>query len=209
MEISINNIVYKFATPNIAVSKCGSILFNLKPHTPYKRPDGYLSIGQKLLHRLVATCWLENPNNSAHVHHIDGNKSNNNVENLEWVSPKIHNAVKHKGSHGHYVRTNTTRQKLRELRTGTKQSEETKSKISSSVKEHFQNPDNFKKYREALKTRRHGKIENPKIAELKRTPCIIFGVKYNSLKEASTATGIKWGTIRRRLLSKNFPDYHY
>lgn len=39
-----------------------------------------------LLHRLVATVWLENPNNFETVDHINGDKSNCSVENLEWVS---------------------------------------------------------------------------------------------------------------------------
>ena len=37
-------------------------------------------------HRCVALAFLENPNNLSEVHHIDGNKLNNNVENLKWVS---------------------------------------------------------------------------------------------------------------------------
>ena len=37
-------------------------------------------------HRLVAEYFLENPNNLTCVHHKDGNKLNNNRENLEWVS---------------------------------------------------------------------------------------------------------------------------
>ena len=38
-----------------------------------------------LLHRLVANVWLANKDTSYTVNHIDGNKGNNCVENLEWV----------------------------------------------------------------------------------------------------------------------------
>jgi hypothetical protein len=39
------------------------------------------------IHRLVATSFLELENNKPHVNHKDGNKENNSVSNLEWVSP--------------------------------------------------------------------------------------------------------------------------
>lgn len=66
-------------------------MFSEKETKPSKTKNGYYELnlggrsGEKwLLHRLVATVWKDNLNNFETVNHIDGNKGNNSIENLEW-----------------------------------------------------------------------------------------------------------------------------
>ena len=70
----------------------------------YENKNGYMYVTLQKdkkrktikVHRLVAEHFIENPNNYPCVNHIDSNRKNNDVSNLEWVTHKqnMEHAVK-------------------------------------------------------------------------------------------------------------------
>lgn len=43
------------------------------------------------VHRLVGLYFIPNPDNKPEINHIDGNKQNNHIDNLEWVTVEENN----------------------------------------------------------------------------------------------------------------------
>ena len=95
--------------------------------------SGYMTFTLGYVHRAVAELFIENPFNKEQVNHINGNKKDNRVENLEWCTrlENVRHAIR-TGLSKPITHTEETKKKLREMKLGTKHSEETKRKISEN-----------------------------------------------------------------------------
>lgn len=63
--------------------------------TPHKGSDGYMQVIRRTkegkshhqrVHVILAHCFIPNPNGYKYINHIDSNKMNNSLDNLEWCT---------------------------------------------------------------------------------------------------------------------------
>lgn len=67
-----------------------------------KKCNGEIQKKKILSHRLIASLFIDNPQNFPQVNHIDGNKQNNSIDNLEWTDSSGNQ------THSRYVLNNIT-----------------------------------------------------------------------------------------------------
>lgn len=86
--------------PNYSISNLGNIKNSkgqLMVIGKRKSNSGYLQIRfynegkyyYRYIHKLLALAFIPNPNNYRTINHIDGNKENNCISNLEWASDEM------------------------------------------------------------------------------------------------------------------------
>lgn len=78
-KVSPNGIVSsKHRIMKGCIDSQGYLCYTMRNHNGIRR--------RELGHRLVAISFIPNPDNKDQVNHIDGNKLNNDITNLEWCT---------------------------------------------------------------------------------------------------------------------------
>ena len=102
------------------------------------------------IHRLVAGTFIDNPNNYPQVNHINGNKKDNRVENLEWVTDlenKQHGIANNLYAKGSKCHKKFTKNNVKDIRNSNKKISELAKEYNVSVNS-ISNIINYKTYKE-------------------------------------------------------------
>lgn len=118
---------------------------------------------------------------------------------INIIEPE-YNILPAAGSTLGYHHTEETKRKISETTTGVKKSAEHSKHISEGQKGKLLTEEHKEKLSQAAKKRKN--MSHHSIIS-------IDGIIYNSLKEASEKTGIKYNTIQKRLKNPNFTNYFY
>lgn len=175
------------------VKSCHGATQNIKGKIiKYKNSRGYACVGLCInksvkymrVHRLVALSFIPNPHNYPHINHKDCNPYNNQVDNLEWCTPKYNNNYR-----------------------------EHNSKLSAFMKMLYNNEEFKKKYRYVRKMRwehptdamtyvlkRMIKKNCKKVQQLSINGVVL--AVYDSTKDAFRATGVYAQNIGQVCLGK-------
>lgn len=80
---------YSVSTEGVVRKDTTNYVLTQSSQQDYKFVTLFIKGKQKRMrvHRMVAETFIDNPENKPYVNHINGNRGDNNVENLEWVTP--------------------------------------------------------------------------------------------------------------------------
>ena len=125
--------------------------------------DGEGNHKKFLVHRLIATEHLPNPKNLPEINHKDLNKTNNDVNNLEWCTHGDN--MRHARKHGTNIYTLERNRKISEAKKGIPRSNETNQKVAQywlgQYKQGYVNPMTGKHLSaKSIKQRTHSRYHN-------------------------------------------------
>lgn len=138
-------IIYNGITTNYSVSSFGEVKNN-KTNRKLKlqNQNGYLHCTISVegaakrcrVHRLVAQAFIPNKDNRPYVNHIDGNRTHNSVDNLEWVTAQenaqhsVEQGLRQKGRNRAVIQYTMDGERLLTFQSITEAAKETNSKAT-------------------------------------------------------------------------------
>lgn len=135
----------------------------------------------KSLHRLVAEAFIPNSENKPEIDHINGNREDNRVENLRWVT------------HSENMNNPLTKKKMKEY----SPTEETKEKSSKALKGRIFSEEHKRKIGEANKRRIVTEETRKKIGEANKGKIISEETRKKLSENCKSKHGFKSGTEKK------------